>query len=62
MFATVRSSFQASLVRFLRDDEGVTLVEYAMLIGLIAVAAIAAVTAIGTNTSSKLNTAANDLK
>lgn len=66
MFVTVRSSFrssfQASLVRFLRDDEGVTLVEYALLIGLIAVAAIAAVTAIGTNTNNKLNSAANALK
>ena len=62
MIATVLSSFRSSLVRFLRDEEGVTLVEYALLIGLIAVAAIAAVTAIGTNTSNKLNTAAGDLK
>jgi len=62
MFTTVRSSFQSALARFLSNEEGATMVEYALLIGLIAVVAIAAVTAIGTNTSNKLNSAANDLK
>ena len=52
----------ASIVRFLRDEEGASLVEYALLIGLIAVVCVAAVTLIGTNVNAKLNSAGAALK
>jgi pilus assembly protein Flp/PilA len=38
--------------RFRRDDEGAALVEYGMLVGLIAVICIVAVTTLGTEVSS----------
>ena len=38
-----------SIVRFLRDEEGVTAIEYGLLASLIAVAIITAVTLLGTN-------------
>jgi len=37
--------------RFRRDDEGAALVEYGMLVGLIAVICVVAVTTLGTNVS-----------
>jgi pilus assembly protein Flp/PilA len=50
------------LVRNLYDeDEGVTLVEYALLLALIAVVAIVAVTVLGAHASTLLSTAANKL-
>jgi pilus assembly protein Flp/PilA len=39
------------------DDRGASLVEYALLVALIAVVCIAAVTTLGGNASSKLNSA-----
>jgi pilus assembly protein Flp/PilA len=38
--------------RFRRDDEGAALVEYGMLVGLIAVICVVAVTTLGTEVSS----------
>ena len=37
-----------TLMRFLRDEEGVTAIEYGLIAALIAVAIITAVTAVGT--------------
>ena len=53
----------ASLERFLRDEDGPTAVEYAVMLALIIVVCITAITALGTNASSTfanvaLNTAA----
>ena len=52
-----------TFLAMLKDDEGATLVEYGLVVSLIAVAAILAVTAVGTrikgtftNISEKLNT------
>jgi pilus assembly protein Flp/PilA len=45
----------------LADDEGVTLVEYALLLALIAVVSIVAVTLVGHNASTILSTAASKL-
>ncbi len=39
----------------IREDEGATAVEYALMVALIAAVIIAAVTLIGTNASSKFN-------
>ena len=42
----------ASLVKFLREEDGPTAVEYAVMLALIIVVCITAVTALGTNASN----------
>jgi pilus assembly protein Flp/PilA len=42
----------ARAVRFLREEDGPTAVEYAVMLALIIVVCIAAITALGTNTSN----------
>lgn len=49
------------LQRFLQDRLGVTAVEYALIAALIAVAAIAAFTLVGTRLSTTFSTIANKL-
>ncbi|HVS35451.1 MAG TPA: Flp family type IVb pilin [Gemmataceae bacterium] len=44
--------FQTSIVRFLRDEDGPTSVEYAVMLALIIVVCIAAVTALGVNANN----------
>jgi pilus assembly protein Flp/PilA len=41
------------LLRFAKDDAGVTAIEYGLIAGLIAVVIITAVTSIGTNLTTK---------
>jgi pilus assembly protein Flp/PilA len=43
-------------LRLSRDEEGASLVEYALLVALIAVVCIAAIALIGTSAESKLST------
>lgn len=45
--------------RLVRDEEGASLVEYALLVALIAVIAIGAVTLVGNNVSGELNSVGN---
>jgi pilus assembly protein Flp/PilA len=45
----------------LKDQSGVTAIEYALIAALIAVAAIAAFTLVGTNLSNTFTTIANKL-
>ena len=47
--------------RFRRDDEGAALVEYGMLVGLIAVICVVAVTALGTEVSTAFSKIASAL-
>ena len=47
------------IMRFFKDEEGASAVEYALLVALIAVVIIGAVTTLGTNVSTKLSTAAS---
>ena len=47
--------------RFRRDEEGAALVEYGMLVGLIAVICVAAVTLLGQDVSNAFSTIANAL-
>jgi pilus assembly protein Flp/PilA len=47
--------------RFMRDEDGATMVEYALMLALIAVVCIVAVTAIGTGANGMFNAIANDL-
>jgi pilus assembly protein Flp/PilA len=45
-------TFAANLCAFLRDEEGPTAVEYAVMLALIIVVCIAAITALGTNANN----------
>jgi pilus assembly protein Flp/PilA len=47
--------------RFRRDEEGAALVEYGMLVGLIAVVCIGAVTLLGTTINTVFETIVTDL-
>lgn len=47
--------------RFRRKEEGAALVEYGMLVGLIAVICVAAVTSLGQEVSSAFSIIASDL-
>lgn len=55
-------TFRTAVLRFAREEEGATLVEYVLLVALIAVVCVGAVTLLGSNTNAKLNSAANALK
>ena len=48
--------------RFMTDDNGATLIEYALLVALIAVVAIAALTTVGGKVATEFNNIAKDLK
>lgn len=50
-----------TLIRMFKDEAGASLVEYALLVALIAVVALAAVKLLGTNASTALNSAASEL-
>lgn len=45
----------------LRDDQGATLVEYALIVSLIAAVCIVAVKLVGTNASASLTNAAGNI-
>ena len=47
--------------KLVAGEEGAALVEYGLLVALIAVAAILAITAVGTNISALFNTVAGEL-
>lgn len=51
----------ATLTSMIRDDEGVTMVEYGLLVALIAIVALAAVKVLGTNLSTLFNTVATTI-
>jgi pilus assembly protein Flp/PilA len=52
---------QRLISRFRRDDEGAALVEYGMLVGLIAVICVVAVTTLGTEVSTAFSAIASAL-
>jgi pilus assembly protein Flp/PilA len=49
------------LAKLHRDEEGATMVEYGLIVALIAVVCIAAVTLIGGHLSTTFNNVANDI-
>jgi pilus assembly protein Flp/PilA len=51
----------STLKSMIRDEEGATMVEYGLLIALIAMVALAAVTLLGHNLSSLFNTVAGTI-
>jgi Flp pilus assembly pilin Flp len=48
--------------KFFKDDSGASLVEYALLVSLIAVAALVAITAVGTGVTNTMTTSAGSLQ
>ena len=46
-------AFVQGVKRFIREDDGAALVEYGLLVGLIAVVCIGAVTSLGTEINTK---------
>ena len=64
--APTRSSLHFALARFghafWREEDGASLVEYVLLVALIAVVAVGAVTLLGSNANAKLGTASDALK
>jgi pilus assembly protein Flp/PilA len=48
-----------TVIRFFKDDEGVTAIEYGLIAGLIAVVIIAAVKLTGTQLTAVFNAVAN---
>ena len=55
------SKLNAAVRKFVRNDEGATMVEYALLVALIAVVVIAAVSLLGDAASTKLSAAASSI-
>jgi pilus assembly protein Flp/PilA len=53
--------FVTSLVNFVKNEDGPTAVEYAVMLALIIVVCITAITAVGSNASSKFQSVANTL-
>ena len=49
------------LMRFFKDEDGATAVEYALMVALIAGVITAAVTLLGQNASARFNKAATDI-
>jgi pilus assembly protein Flp/PilA len=53
--------FVRGLVRFLRDEDGPTAVEYAVMLALIIVVCISAITVLGSNASNTFSYVGADL-
>jgi pilus assembly protein Flp/PilA len=51
----------STLIKLIRNEDGATAIEYGLIAALIAVVAIVAWTAVGTNLSSIFHTVATDL-
>ena len=51
----------AASTKFVRDGEGASLVEYGLLLSLVAVVCIVAITALGTSISTMLNNLASQV-
>lgn len=47
------------IVRFMREEEGATAVEYGLMVALIAVAIVIAVTTLGTNLNTRFTNVGN---
>ncbi len=52
----------AAIVRIMKAEEGVTAIEYGLVAALIGIAAIAAMTLVGTNLVAKFNAVATALQ
>jgi pilus assembly protein Flp/PilA len=61
VFQTKENPLRALFANLLRDESGVTAIEYALIAALIAVVAIAAFSLVGTNLSTVFTTIANTI-
>lgn len=61
MLQMIQAYVAALIDRFRRDEEGAALVEYGILVGLIAVICIAAVTIVGTQVSAAFSKVASQI-
>ena len=52
---------KSQIIRFMKDEEGATAIEYGLIAGLIAVVIIAAITSIGTNLDGIFDVIVNKL-
>ena len=59
MLSYLMASYSTLTQRFRKDDRGVTAVEYALLVALIALVVAGGATLLGTNINSLFSTAAN---
>ncbi len=55
------SKFASAARRFVRDETGATMAEYALLIAVIALVAVAGAKTLGTNLNNKLDAAATKI-
>ncbi len=55
------SKLTSAVRRFVRDEEGATMAEYALLVAVIALVALAGAKTLGTNIGARFNTAANNV-
>ena len=55
------SKFSASVRRFCRGEEGATLVEYGLLVGLLSIAAIASIVLVGQLVNGAFNKVQTDM-
>jgi pilus assembly protein Flp/PilA len=55
------SKILGGITRFVRDEDGATMVEYALMLALIAIVCIAAVAVIGTNAKTVFTNAAGSI-
>ena len=58
LFLKRRCQMVKHIVRFMREEEGTTAVEYGLMIALISAALVAAVALLGTNLTARFNTVA----
>jgi pilus assembly protein Flp/PilA len=58
----VLTTIRHELQRLVRDEEGASLVEYVLMVALIAVVCIAAVTLLGKTAASKFDTVGKTIK
>jgi pilus assembly protein Flp/PilA len=57
-----RKKMIKKIMNFLKDEEGATMVEYALMLALIAIVCIVAVTAVGDNANTVFDTSATKLE
>ena len=55
------SKLTSAVRRFVRDEEGATMAEYALLVAVIALVALAGAKTLGNNIRDKFNTSANSI-
>ena len=51
----------ASVVKFLKSEDGPTAVEYAVMLALIVIVCLTAIKAVGTNSNARFNQGSNEL-